>query len=88
MAKDNPETNPITIKPETASHVAEQFSWIPLPYCSLAWRPFPIKSLALSAHVSSRTVHFLVLDKSPVSGLGRGLLSYNKTVLRYYFSLF
>ena len=24
LAKDNPETNPLTIKPETASHVAEQ----------------------------------------------------------------
>ena len=33
LAKDNPETNPITIKPETASHAAEQ-SWVPLPYCS------------------------------------------------------
>ena len=69
MAKDNLETNSITIKPKTASHVAEQF-WFPLPYCSLPRCPFPIKSLALSAHVSSWTVHFLVLDKSPVSGLG------------------
>ena len=34
LAKDTPETNPITIKPKTASHIAEQFSWIPLPYCS------------------------------------------------------
>ena len=31
LAKDHPETNPITIKPETASHVAEQFSWVPYP---------------------------------------------------------
>ena len=31
LAKDHPETNPITIKPETASHAAEQFSWVPLP---------------------------------------------------------
>ena len=41
----NPETNPITIKPETLSHVAEQFSWVPLPSCSLPGRPYPIKSL-------------------------------------------
>ena len=34
LAKDNPETNPITIKPETASHMAEQFSWVLLPYFS------------------------------------------------------
>ena len=60
LAKDNPETNPITIKLETASHVAEQFSWVPLPYCSPSRCPFPIKSLALSAHVSPQTIHFRV----------------------------
>ena len=69
LAKDNPETNPITIKPETASHVAEQFSWVPLLSCSPPGCLFPLKSLALSAHVSPRTIHFRVLDKSPVSGL-------------------
>ena len=69
LAKDNPETNPITIKPKTSSHMAELFSWVPLPYCSTLWCPFPIKSLALSAHVSPWTIHFWVLDKSPVSAL-------------------
>ena len=77
LAKDHPETNPITIKPETGSHLAEQFSWVPLPYCSPLWCPFPIKSLALSAHVSPWTIHFRVLDKSPVSGPGRGPPSCN-----------
>ena len=77
LAKDNMETNPITIKPETASHLAEQFSWIPLPYCSPPRHPFPIKSLALSAHVSPQTIHFRVLDKSSLSGPGRGLPSCN-----------
>ena len=24
--------NPITIKPKTSSHMAELFSWVPLPY--------------------------------------------------------
>ena len=42
------------------------------------WCPFPIKSLALSAHVSPQTIHFRVLDKSPVSGPGRGPPSCNK----------
>ena len=79
LAKDNVETNPITIKPETASHVAEYFSWIPLPYCSPPGCPFPIKSLALSAHASPRTIHFRVLDKSPVLGPGRGPPSCNRT---------
>ena len=41
----HPETNPITIKPKTASHTAEQFSWVPLPYCSPPGCPFPKKSL-------------------------------------------
>ena len=72
MAKDNLETNPITIKLETASPVAEQFSWVALPYCSPSGCPFPIKSLALSAHVSPQTIHFRVLDKSQISGPGRG----------------
>ena len=58
--------------------MAEQFSWVPLPYCSPPRCPFPIKSLALSAHVSPRTIHFWVLDNSPVSGPGRGLPSCNK----------
>ena len=82
LAKDNLETNPITINPETASHVTEQFSWVPLPYCSPPGCPFPIKSLALSAQVSPRTIHFRVLDKSPVSGPGRGPPSCNSISLK------
>ena len=70
--RDNPENNLITIKPETACHVAEQFSWVPLPCCSLPGLPFPIKSFALSVRVSLQTIHFQVLDKSALSGPGRG----------------
>ena len=83
LARDNPETNPITIKPETASQVAEQFPWVPLLCCSLPRHPFPIKSLALSARVSPRTIHFQVLDKSPLSGPGRGPPSCNKMNYQY-----
>ena len=72
LAKDNLETNPITIKPETGSHVTKLFSWVPLPYCSPPGCPFPVKSLAVSAHVSPWTIHFRVLDKSPGLGPGRG----------------
>ena len=78
LVKDHPETNPITIKPDIVSHAAEQFSWVPLPYCSPPWCPFPVKSLALSAHVSPWIIHFRVLDKSPVSGPGRGPPSCNR----------
>ena len=77
LAKDNPETNPMTINPETASHVTEQFSWVPRPSRSPPRRSFPVKSLALSAHVSPWTIHLWVLDKSPVSGPGRGPPSCN-----------
>ena len=78
LAKDNLETNPITIKHKTVSHVAEQFSWVPLPYCSPLRCPFPVKPLALSAHVSPQTIHFWVLDKSPVLGPGRDPPSCNR----------
>ena len=89
LAKDHLETNPITIKPETVSHAAEQFSWVPLPYCSPPGCPFPIKSLALSAHVSPRTIHFWMLDKSPVSGPGRGTPSCNRfTYMQIFFFFF
>ena len=64
------------------SYLTEQFSWVPLPYCSPPGCPFPIKSLALSVHVSPRTIHFRVLDKSPVSGPGRGPPSCNRSILK------
>ena len=77
LAKDNPETNPISVKPETASHETELFSWVPLPCCSPPACSFPVKSLALSAHVSPQTVHFRVLVKSPIPGSGKGPPSCN-----------
>ena len=71
LAKDNPETNPITIKPKTASHVAELFSWVPLAYCSPPGCPFPIKSLALSAHVSLEN-SFPSVRQEPTFGPWKG----------------
>ena len=69
LARGNPETNLITIKPKTASHEAEQSSWVPLPHCSPPGHPFPLKSLALSARVSPWTINLQVLDKSPLLAL-------------------
>ena len=69
LVKEKPETNPIIIKPKTVSHMTEQVSWVSSPCCSLPGCPFPIKSLALSACVSPQTIHFQVLDKSPLLGL-------------------
>ena len=82
LAKDHPETNPITIKPEIVSRVTEQSSWVPLPSCSPPGHPFPIKPLALSAPGSPRSIHFRVLDKSPVSGPGRGAPSCNSAMAK------
>ena len=54
LTKDNRGTNSITIKPETASHMAEQFSWVPTPSCSLPGLPLPNKvSCFVSTCVSS-----------------------------------
>ena len=75
IGQRQPGINPVIIKLETAKYVAEQFSWVLLAYCSN--KPFPIKSLALSARVSPLTILSQVLDKSPLLGLGRGLLSCN-----------
>ena len=72
LVRDNPETITITIKPKIESHIAEQFSWVPSPSCLPPGCPFPIKSLALSTCVSLQTIHFWVLDNSPLSGPGRG----------------
>ena len=63
LARDNLEINLITINPDPVSHMAEQFSWVPLPSSPFPGAPFPIKSLALSACVSPWTIHFWVLDK-------------------------
>ena len=46
LARDNPEANPITIKPKISSHVTERFSRI--PGHSLPGHPFPIVSLFVS----------------------------------------
>ena len=51
MAKDNLETNPITIKPETVSRVAEQFSWVLVTQLLSSWAPPSPLSLLLCQHV-------------------------------------
>ena len=65
--------DPITIKPETLSHMAEQFSCIPLPSCSLPKCHFPIKSLVLSACVCvSSDNSFLSVRPEPTLGPWKG----------------
>ena len=57
----------LAIKLKTVSHVAEESSWVPLAGYSPPRHPFSIKSLAVSVRVSPQTIHFWVLDKSPLS---------------------
>ena len=71
LARGNLETNPVTIKAKTVSHVAQQSSWIPWPSCSPSC-PFPKMSLTLSAWVSPQAIHFWMLIRRPLSGPGRG----------------
>ena len=51
--------------------MTKQFSWVLLPYCSLPGFPFPMKSLALSAHMSVRTIHFWMVRQEPSFALER-----------------
>ena len=71
-AKDNPETNPITIKPETVSHAAEQFSWVPLPYCSPPRCPFPNKISCFVSTCVSLDNSFPSVRQEPSFGPWKG----------------
>ena len=77
LAKENLETNPITIKPTTGSHVADLFSWVLLNFCSLPGHPFPIQYVALSARATPCITHSWMLDKSPLLGPGSSAPSCN-----------
>ena len=82
LVKDNPETNLITIKPETASRMAEQFSRVPLLYCSPPGHSSPTKSLAVSAHVSSDN-SFPSVRQEPSFGPWKGLPFLQQLLLNY-----
>ena len=64
----------------SASNLRLRATWqssspgFPCPPALHPRRPFPIKPLALSACLSHWTIHFQVLDKSPLSGPERGPL--------------
>ena len=47
LARDSLETNRITMKPETVSQLAEQFSWVPLPLPS---KVSSFVSMCVSSH--------------------------------------
>ena len=81
LARDNLETNSITMKPETVSHMVEQFSYLLVSGVPLPTGLCPgitSQSFALSALVSHWTIHFRMLDKSLVMGPGRDFSSCNR----------
>ena len=82
LARNNLETNPITIKPETASHMAEQFSWVPLLCWSLPWHSFPVVSGFLNMCVSSDS-SFPSVIQEPTLGPWKG----SPFLPRFFFSL-
>lgn len=72
LTRDNQEANLIVLKPETANHLAEPFSWVSLPSCSPPRQLFLMKSLALSASLSTllfrgeTRAHFGALEDVPI----------------------
>ena len=69
LVRNNPKTTPITIKLKTVSHMAEQFSYVSLLCSFLPGCPFPIKSLALSAHEETSSDNaFLSIRQEPTLG--------------------
>ena len=68
LTKDNPETNPITMKPEAVSHPAGQSFWVPLPNCSPAGGPFPNKISCFVSTFVSLDNSFLSVRQEPTFG--------------------
>ena len=77
IGQTQPKTNLITIKPETASHVSEQSSWVPFPYCSPPGEPLPNKVSCLVSTWVSVDNSLLNVRQEPTRGPGRGPPSCN-----------
>ena len=78
LARDNLETNPITIKPETAGHMREWFSWAPFSCCSPPTCPFSISLFFVSTCLSWDT-SLLSVTWEPTLRPWKGPPSYYKT---------
>ena len=82
LAGDNPETNPINHKTRDCEPCGRAVLLGPLTLLLSTQVLPPRKSLLLCQHVSLQTIHFQVLDKSPLLVPGRGPPSYN--ILTHY----
>ena len=67
LAKDNPETNPVTINPRLWATWQSSPPGFPYPPALCLGTPFPMNSLTLSECVPPWTIHFWMLGKSPLS---------------------
>ena len=97
LAKDNLETNPISIKPETTSHMAEQFSWVPLPsrsppQASLSNKASCFVSMSVSLDDSFPSVRqeppFRSWKGSPSCNRGRKYLNFCLSSIQQVFSVY
>ena len=79
LIRDSPEIIPITIKPETGSHMAEQFSWVPLPLLS-AQVLLPNKIFCFVGACISSDNSFLSVRQELHLGPGKGLPSWNNYI--------
>lgn len=82
LARDNLETNPLTIKPDTEQHGREDL-WVLSPSYSLPEHSFPIKAPALSTWVSLDNSFLSAV--SPLSGPERVPFSSTRTSIQVSF---
>ena len=78
LVRDNLETNPIIIKLKTAHGRAVLLGSLTLLLS--AWAPLPNKISCFVSTCVWHTIHFRVLDKSPLLDPGRGSPSWNSCV--------
>ena len=71
-ARDNQETNPITVKPETVSHVAEQFSWFLYPAALHLGVPLPNEVSCFACTCVSSDNSFPSVRQEPPFGPWKG----------------
>ena len=74
VAGNNPETNPIPIKPKTERHVVEQPCWVPLTFLLSAWVPFSNKFPCFVRTCVSSDDSFLRVRQEYTFGLWKGSL--------------
>ena len=71
QTRDNLETNPITVKPKTVSHMATQFFWVPLINFSSPQASVPNKVFCFVSMCGSLDNSFPSVRQEPLLGPGK-----------------